>query len=147
MYDWNGKMYRRGDGGSHIRVLQQALTDLGYDTGIDGDYGPKTENAVKAIQKEAGLGADGILGPKTVAAMNKIFSDRIAEQARRDAEVAKIPMATSNPVGTAAAQAAAPAAAAPKTPIPPKTVGPKPTAATETAAKPGFFDKILGKKS
>lgn len=130
MYEWNGKMYRRGDGGSHIRLLQQALTDLGHDTGIDGDYGPKTENAVKAIQKAAGLGADGILGPKTVAAMNQIFTDRIAAQARRDAEVAAIPMATSNPVGTAAA-AAKPA-----------------VASTQTASKPaGGLNKPLTKKA
>ena len=52
--------------------LQQALLNLGFDPGpIDGDFGPKTVKAVKkAYQKARGLTADGIVGPKTWAALH-----------------------------------------------------------------------------
>ncbi len=46
---------------SGVQTLQQRLIDLGYLTGkADGDFGAKTEDAVKAFQREAGLSADGI---------------------------------------------------------------------------------------
>jgi Putative peptidoglycan binding domain len=32
---------------------------------VDGEYGPKTKAAVKAMQKKAGTTADGVYGPKT----------------------------------------------------------------------------------
>ena len=34
-------------------------------SGIDGDFGANTENAVKTFQKQKGLTVDGIIGPKT----------------------------------------------------------------------------------
>ena len=36
---------------------------------VDGDFGPKTEEAVKKFQKEHGLTQDGICGPKTWEAL------------------------------------------------------------------------------
>jgi peptidoglycan hydrolase-like protein with peptidoglycan-binding domain len=35
----------------------------------DGDFGPKTEAAVKVFQKKNSLTADGLIGPKTWAKM------------------------------------------------------------------------------
>ena len=37
--------------------------------GADGSFGAKTEAAVRAFQWDAGLGVDGICGPKTWAAL------------------------------------------------------------------------------
>lgn len=56
--------------GEAVRELQQRLSALGYDAGtIDGIFGPQTEQAVKAFQEQYGLEIDGIVGPKTWAAL------------------------------------------------------------------------------
>jgi peptidoglycan hydrolase-like protein with peptidoglycan-binding domain len=53
-----------------LRDVQQALTDLGFSPGaIDGVDGRNTRNAVRAFQMSKGLGADGIAGPATKAAL------------------------------------------------------------------------------
>ena len=50
--------------------IQSMLSDLGYyDGDINGKYDTATEDAVKAFQTEQGLTADGIVGPKTLAAL------------------------------------------------------------------------------
>jgi peptidoglycan hydrolase-like protein with peptidoglycan-binding domain len=50
--------------------IQTALEKIGYDPGkIDGIDGPNTNAAVKAFQKAAGIGVDGIAGPKTKKAL------------------------------------------------------------------------------
>lgn len=63
---------RRGDKGAYVTLVQTALIQRGYDLspyGADGDYGKKTEAAVKAFQKVNGLTQDGICGQKTWAAL------------------------------------------------------------------------------
>ena len=62
--DWPSPLYRRGDKGEGVSALQEALNAAGYDCGrADGDFGRKTENAVKALQTASGLEADGIAWP------------------------------------------------------------------------------------
>ncbi len=59
-----------GSSGSNVRDLQTDLTTLGYYwADITGNYGEKTEAAVKSFQKAKGLTADGIAGSKTVSAI------------------------------------------------------------------------------
>ena len=44
----------------YTKEAQQLLTDLGYDPGpVDGDYGRRTADAVKAFQKAQGIVVDG----------------------------------------------------------------------------------------
>lgn len=63
---------RPGDSGDSVTTLQQALQTLGYDPGeVDGKYGDATEQAVVAFQQSKSLTADGIAGPKTIAAINE----------------------------------------------------------------------------
>lgn len=59
-----------GRKGAAVRRLQERLLRLGFDPlGIDGEFGPNTENAVKAFQQSAGLEVDGKVGPLTWAAI------------------------------------------------------------------------------
>jgi murein L,D-transpeptidase YcbB/YkuD len=55
---------RRGSKGEWVKKMQKVLGAT-----PDGDFGPGTERAVKAWQEKNGLKADGIVGPKTLAAM------------------------------------------------------------------------------
>lgn len=57
---------KRGDKGSAVKKLQELLVAKGYNpNGIDGEFGPGCEKAVKQYQKDKGLTVDGIVGPKT----------------------------------------------------------------------------------
>ena len=62
---------RRGSRGEAVKGLQNALEARGYDAGqIDGVFGHATENAVRQLQRAAGLADDGIAGPNTWGALN-----------------------------------------------------------------------------
>ena len=61
---------RRGSTGAEVSQLQARLKERGFNPGqVDGDFGGGTEAAVLAFQKSAGLLADGIAGPRTLAAL------------------------------------------------------------------------------
>ena len=61
---------RRGSTGELVTQLQTKLKRWGYYNGaVDGIFGAGTEKAVKAFQKKTGLVQDGIVGPKTAAAL------------------------------------------------------------------------------
>lgn len=54
---------RRGRRSTYVLILQDALNALGYSTDtLDGVFGARTENALKACQRRFGLKADGICG-------------------------------------------------------------------------------------
>ena len=61
---------QRGAKGDAVRALQQALNAQGARLRVDGDFGPKTEAAVRAFQAGRGLVADGIVGAATRAALS-----------------------------------------------------------------------------
>lgn len=61
-------MLGMGDEGEQVKTLQRILYALGYDLGsygVDGDFGGKTDAAVRAFQKKHGLDVDGIVGKDT----------------------------------------------------------------------------------
>ena len=61
---------KRDSKGPDVLALQQRLKDLGFDpNGVDGNFGPGTEAAVRAFQQANGLGVDGKVGPNTNAAL------------------------------------------------------------------------------
>ena len=59
---------KQGSSGDAVQLLQQLLSDFGYDPGtVDSVFGAKTEQALKQFQTDFGLTVDGIAGPKTWA--------------------------------------------------------------------------------
>ena len=75
---------RRGDRGASVFDLQRRLAALGYPPGpIDGIFGPRTEAAVRAFQRDSGLVPDGIVGPRTRRALARARSGAGADPAAR----------------------------------------------------------------
>lgn len=67
-------VYRLGHAGSDIVLLQKRLHQMGYDpVAFDGDFGPKTEAALKAFQRAAGLEPTGVADLETQRAMNTAY--------------------------------------------------------------------------
>jgi len=65
-----GTTLKPGAAGAQVKALQRSLQALGYPAGkIDGQYGPGTKKALAAFQQAHGLTADGVLGPKSLAAL------------------------------------------------------------------------------
>ncbi len=58
------KTIKKGSRGDEVKTLQKLLGVV-----VDGDFGSKTELAVKSFQKSHNLVADGIVGDKTWAAL------------------------------------------------------------------------------
>ncbi|MCC6336198.1 MAG: peptidoglycan-binding protein [Myxococcales bacterium] len=59
-----------GARGEAVKELQQRLQALGlYAGAVGGNFGPATEQAVKAFQRQQGLTVDGWAGPQTMAAL------------------------------------------------------------------------------
>ena len=74
--DPKSKTIRNGSTGEKVFELQRHLTQLGFGAllgspGIDGKFGPRTESAVKAFQRDNALQVDGIVGPITWGAICK----------------------------------------------------------------------------
>ncbi len=58
-----------------MHLLQQGLYDLGHTfSRADSDYGPKTVRSVKQFQQRSRLIEDGVIGPKTLAALDRRLS-------------------------------------------------------------------------
>ncbi|MFO0594850.1 MAG: peptidoglycan-binding protein [Myxococcaceae bacterium] len=61
---------RGGSRGAGVEDLQKKLKEAGFDPGpLDGQFGPKTREAVMAYQRAKGLAVDGIVGPQTRASL------------------------------------------------------------------------------
>lgn len=66
---------RQGERGAEVKAMQETLTKLGYrdaqgrELVPDGNFGARTEDALRAFQRDHGLKDDGIAGPKTLDAL------------------------------------------------------------------------------
>lgn len=70
------RVLRVGTHGADVRALQVALTELGHPVGgIDGRFGPRTESAVRGLQRTTGLAVDGLVGRSTKAAIAGLRHD------------------------------------------------------------------------
>ena len=70
------RILRDGSEGKDVEDLQRRLKAAGYDPGeIDGEYGPNTAGAVRALQKDAGIAVDGEFGPDSLKALEALEVD------------------------------------------------------------------------
>ena len=74
-------LLRVGSRGDAVKKMQE---DLGI--GADGKFGPGTKKALMAFQESAGLIADGMAGPTTLAMMNS-FAETHTEETIQMAEI------------------------------------------------------------
>lgn len=59
--------------GEDITDLQHRLNTLGFECGReDGHLGPKTDNAIREFQRNTGLPSDGVCGPATFRAVDRL---------------------------------------------------------------------------
>ena len=70
-YSLTGANLNVGSQGSDVSQLQEFINfATGSNLTVDGQYGPKTQAAVKQLQSQLGITADGIVGPQTTKALN-----------------------------------------------------------------------------
>jgi peptidoglycan hydrolase-like protein with peptidoglycan-binding domain len=69
---WLGiRRLRVGAQGKDVRLLQNALTRLGYPAATDGQFGPATRKSVRLFERAAGLRVDGVLTPRETRTLKK----------------------------------------------------------------------------
>ena len=83
-------LYKKGNQGEDIILIQQALKLEGY---FEGEYsvvfGPKTEAAVKAFQKAHGLIEDGVESPDYLNSKQKQILKRVISRTKRKIDLAR----------------------------------------------------------
>ncbi len=81
---------KQGASGPQVKLLQEDLVKLGYlkSTDMDSSFGPKTDGALRSFQSAAGLTADGIVGPKSKAAIESLIGG-ISGTANANTDVVK----------------------------------------------------------
>jgi N-acetylmuramoyl-L-alanine amidase len=59
--------------GDDVAALQRRLGALGFDAGrVDGIFGPLTQGALSDFQRNAGLTVDGVFGPESLRAVDRV---------------------------------------------------------------------------
>ena len=71
------ELLKKGSKGDSVKLLQELLNKHGFNLTVDGDFGNKTEEAVKQFQKRLNLTVDGIVGSKTFEALQAKYEANI----------------------------------------------------------------------
>ena len=71
------ELLKKGSKGDSVKLLQELLNKHGFNLTVDGDFGNKTEAAVKLFQKRLNLTVDGIVGSKTFEALQAKYEANI----------------------------------------------------------------------
>ena len=70
-YKISKRIVQMGNKGESVKWLQWELNRHGANLKVDGIFGNQTKLSVLLFQKQNGLPPDGIVGPKTIAALQK----------------------------------------------------------------------------
>jgi peptidoglycan hydrolase-like protein with peptidoglycan-binding domain len=75
-YDFGNSLLQKGDKGTTVENIQNALQTLGYynDT-VDGAFGTNTKTAIEAYQRDHGLTVDGVLGDSTRTSLKNVVEN------------------------------------------------------------------------
>jgi peptidoglycan hydrolase-like protein with peptidoglycan-binding domain len=74
--DQNEPVLNLGSTGLPVRRAQKRMSLVGYDVGgVDGRYGTQTQTAVKKLQQQYGIVADGVVGPQTWSVIDSLESE------------------------------------------------------------------------
>ena len=90
--------------GPEVADVQKVLLALGYKLpthGVDGIRGSETVAAVRAFQQANELAVDGDPGPETIAALNKVITNKGIKIEKSTAKDVKAKVRTSNTIGSA----------------------------------------------
>ncbi|MDA3920713.1 MAG: N-acetylmuramidase family protein [Salinisphaera sp.] len=83
-------LLRQGDRGADVVVLQDMLNHVGAAVPVTGNFGPATEQALRAYQASAHLVVDGLYGAKSRAAMAGVPLPGTLSQADLDAAAKRL---------------------------------------------------------
>lgn len=101
----------KGDSGADVRGLQRALSDAGYETGVDGEFGAQTVRRVRAFEGDERLRVDGRVTPRDAVVLEEAAEERSPgsdENTAPDGEEVAGSRATLDDDGLAVAPADAP---------------------------------------
>jgi N-acetylmuramoyl-L-alanine amidase len=77
--------------GDDVAALQKRMHDLGFDCGrIDGIFGPDTERGLKELQRNLGLPSDGLCGPVTFRALDRLSRTVVGGEPARIREAERL---------------------------------------------------------
>jgi len=65
-----GPLHLGDPDGEDVKTLQMALSQAGYRVGVDGQFGPRTDQVVQRFQQQHGLRIDGVVGVLTAALLD-----------------------------------------------------------------------------
>lgn len=86
-YTLGTRLLKKGSVGGDVKTLQELLNQLGAGLAVDGDFGSRTEAAVKAFQRKAGLKQDGKYGDQTHTALMAAVADNdVGQQTQPEPE-------------------------------------------------------------
>ncbi|MGW4060221.1 peptidoglycan-binding domain-containing protein [Amycolatopsis sp. NPDC004747] len=78
------RLLQQGASGLAVTILQQALTDAGFPVTVNGQFGPRTRQAVRAFQTARGLSGtavNGIVNGRTMDLLDRHFLGHAPERA------------------------------------------------------------------
>jgi len=76
---------RKGDSGRDVRTLQRTLTEAGYETGADGQFGRETYRNVRSFEDAEDRHVDGKVTPKDATTLKAVAEREEAEQPETEA--------------------------------------------------------------